>query len=84
MTYQFQAIVATDDGDFRLFQVSPDAYCVTEVGVEGLADYVLLKPEDRAQLAPENLVGTLITWVYEMRRGLTIVDSALVRRKAQL
>jgi hypothetical protein len=40
MTYMFQAIVATDCGDFRLSQVATDAFCVTEDGVEGLADYV--------------------------------------------
>jgi hypothetical protein len=81
MTYMFEAIVATDGGDFRLFQVAPDAYCVTEDGVEGLADYVVVEPDDRALLAPENLVGTLTAWVYEMRRGITVLDSALARRR---
>ena len=81
MTYMFQAIVATDGGDYRLFQVAPDAYCVTEDGVEGLADYVVVEHEDRALLAPENLVGTLTAWVYEMRRGLTVLDCALARRR---
>jgi hypothetical protein len=78
----FQAIVATDCGDFRLSQVAPDTYCVTEDGVEGLADYVLVGEDDRAVLAPENLVGTLIAWVYEMRRSATILDSSLVQRRA--
>jgi len=82
MTYMFQAIIATDCGDFRLSQVASDAYCVTEDGVEGLADYVVINVEDRAQLAPENLVATLKAWLYEMRRGATVLDTALVRRKA--
>jgi hypothetical protein len=81
MTYMFQAIIATDCGDFRLSQVAPDAYCVTEDGVEGLADYVVINIDDRAQLAPENLVATLRVWIYEMRRAATILDTALVRRK---
>jgi hypothetical protein len=81
MTYMFQAIIATDCGDFRLSQVAPDAYCVTEDGVEGLADCVVINIDDRAQLAPENLVATLTAWIYEMRRAATILDTALVRRK---
>ena len=82
MTYMFQAIVATDCGDFRLSQVAPVAFCVTEDGVEGLADYVVITAAERALLAPENLVGTLTTWIYEMRRSATILDSALVRRRS--
>jgi hypothetical protein len=81
MTYIFEAVVETDGGTYRAFQISPDAYCVTEDGVEGLADFVTLELADRALLAPENLVGTLTAWVYEMRRGLTILERGLSRRR---
>jgi hypothetical protein len=81
MTYIFEAVIETDGGTYRAFQISSDAYCVTEDGVEGLADCITLEPAERALLAPENLVGTLTTWIYEMRRGLTILESALSRRR---
>ena len=80
MTYGFEAVIETDGGIYRAFQISPDAYCVTEDGVDGIADCVTLEPAERALLAPENLIGTLTSWIYEMRRGLSIESSALKRR----
>ena len=81
MSYQFEAIIETDGGTYRAYQISPDAFCVVEDGVEGLADFVTVDPDNRVALAPENLVSTLTSWIYEMRRGLTILESTLQRRR---
>lgn len=77
----YEAIVQTDGGGtFRAFQMSPSTVCISEDGVDGIIDYIELPAAYQAMSAPEQLVPTLVAYIYEMRRGLSILSAKLRRR----
>lgn len=70
MTTKFEAIVETNDGEFRASYISENVIGIRENGRSELIDYVVLDGNEVA--TNEYLIHNLIIWIYEMRRGLDI------------
>ncbi len=77
----YEAVVVTDDGTYRAYRLTEASVCVTEDGTDGIVDVIHLDEIEAALWAPETLIPTLISWIYEMRRGLGIVSANLASRR---
>lgn len=76
----YEAIVTTTDGTFRAFQFGRGTICVIEDGLDGIVDYIQPDENVQALSSPESMLPVLISWVFEMRRGLEITNATLSRR----
>lgn len=80
MTGRYEAVVNTTDGNFRAVYGSSNVVYIIEEGVPGYADVLnfLLTGADVGR--SEQLLPILRAWVYEMRRGLEILEERLQLR----
>lgn len=76
----YEARVDTDCGTFRAQLFGASTICVTEDGVNGIVDYILIDTSDPTATSPEALLPALLYWVTEMVRGSTTLAATLTRR----
>jgi hypothetical protein len=73
----YEAVVRTTDGTFRASPGLGGLVYVTEDGVSGLAGSMDVGLMSLSWANRDNCLQLLISWVYEMRRGLEILDATL-------
>ncbi len=77
----YEAVVETNAGTFRAYRPSASTLFVVEDGEVGIIDIIHLDEIEAALWAPESLIPALISWIYEMRRGVGIVSAILSTRR---
>lgn len=80
MRDDYEAVVETTLGTFRVRRSGREILEVIEDGVDGVVDTIDLDEIQLALWAPEFLVSTLISWVYEMQRSAVVLGVRLSLR----
>ena len=73
----YKAVVETSAGTFQIRPLTLCSLAVEEEGVDGLVDVINLDAIEADLWAPESLIPALISWIYEMRRGVGILSANL-------
>jgi hypothetical protein len=74
MSHFYSAVVETSGGTFRAFFGDESTVFVMEEDFVGVADRIELDEHGSATKSPENLAQILVWWIYEMRRGVQILN----------
>jgi hypothetical protein len=77
MAQYYRAVVETSAGTFRIRSLNRCSLAVEEEGLEGIVDVINLDELEVDLWAPESLIPALISWIYEMRRGVGILSANL-------
>ena len=81
MRNDYEAVVETNLGTFRVRHLTKELLEVTEDGIDGVADTIELDAIQIALWAPEALVSTLLSWIYEMQRSAVVLGARLSLRR---
>lgn len=77
MAQHYRAVVETSAGTFRIRALNRFSLAVEEEGLEGIVDVINLDELEVDLWAPESLIPALISWIYEMRRGVGVLSANL-------
>jgi hypothetical protein len=77
MPMNYEGVVETTGGTFRISLVTSSMLAIREDGVDGVVDFINLDEIERALWAPETLVSMLLSWIYEMRRSHEVISLRL-------
>lgn len=77
MGSMYVAVVKTDSSIYRATAPTPNLIAITEDGVDGVVDYIHLPEDQTVASSPENLTVTLTWWVFELRRGESVITATL-------
>lgn len=80
MRDDYEAVVETNLGTFRVRCSGREILEVTEDGIDGVAGTIELDAIQVALWAPEVLVSTLLSWIYEMQRSAVVLSAHLSLR----
>lgn len=76
----FEAVVKTNEGIYRAYHDDLLSLSIVQDGIGGVIDTISFKTYPYTLVAPELLLHALLTWVYEMRREETVINTSLNRR----
>lgn len=80
MKYDYAARLMTNDGTvYVATRCGETSLEISMADTHELLDVIEYSQEAELFLSPENLQAVLAGWVYEMRRGLEVVELSLIQ-----